>query len=37
MAIDRKHEKHYRELKKALDELAAEAEAANVAKIGFLK
>jgi len=37
ISIDRKHEKYYRELKKALDELAAEAEAANVAKIGFLK
>ncbi len=37
MAIDRKHEKHYRELRQALDELIAEAEAANVAKIGFLK
>ena len=36
IAIDRKHEKHYRELKQALDELVAEAQAANIARIGFL-
>ncbi|MBT8348090.1 MAG: ORF6N domain-containing protein [Sulfurovum sp.] len=35
--IDRKHDKQYKELKKALDGLIAESEVADVVKIGFLK
>ena len=35
--IDRKHEKHYRELKRQLDELVASSEAANIAQIGFAR
>ena len=35
--IDRKHDKQYKELKKALDALIAESEVADVVKIGFLK
>lgn len=35
--IDRKHDKQYKELKKALDVLIAESEVADVVKIGFLK
>jgi len=35
--IDRRHDKQYKELKKALDALIAESEVADVAKIGFLK
>ncbi len=36
--IDRKHNKQYKELKKALDRLIiAESEVADVVKIGFLK
>ena len=35
--IDRKHDKQYKELKKALDELIASSEVADVAKIGFSK
>ena len=35
--IDRKHDKQYKELKKALDELIAESEMADMKRIGFLK
>ena len=35
--IDRKHDKQYKALKEALDELIAESEVADVVKIGFLK
>ena len=35
--IDRKHEKHYRELKRQLDELVASSEAANIGQIGFAR
>jgi hypothetical protein len=35
--IDRKHEKHYRELKRQLDELVASSEAATIAQIGFAR
>ena len=35
--IDRKHDKQYKELKKALDALIAESEVVDVVKIGFLK
>ena len=35
--IDRKHDKQYKELKKALDELIAESEVADMKRIGFLK
>ena len=35
--IDRKHDKQYRELKKALDELIASSEVADVKVMGFLK
>ena len=35
--IDRKHNKQYKELKKALDILIAESEVADIKKIGFLK
>ena len=35
--IDRKHDKQYKVLKEALDELIAESEVADVVKIGFLK
>ena len=35
--IDRKHDKQYKALKKALDALIAESETAGVVKIGFLK
>lgn len=37
MEIDRKHDKQYKELKKALDALITESEVADVVKIGFLK
>jgi len=35
--IDRKHDKQYKELKKALDALIAESEMADMKRIGFLK
>jgi len=35
--VDRKHDKQYKELKKALDALIAESEVADMKKIGFLK
>ncbi len=35
--IDRKHDKHYKELKKALDDLIATSEVADEKIIGFLK
>ncbi len=35
--IDRKHDKQYKELKKALDELIASSELADVKVMGFLK
>ncbi len=35
--IDRKHEKQYKELKKALDELIASSEVVDVKVMGFLK
>jgi len=35
--IDRKHEKHYRELKQQLDELVASSEAATIVQIGFAR
>ncbi len=35
--IDRKHDKQYKALKKALDALIAESETVDVVKIGFLK
>ena len=37
IAIDRKHDKQYRALQKQLDALLASAEAADIAKIGFIK
>ncbi|RRS32354.1 MAG: hypothetical protein P794_01800 [Epsilonproteobacteria bacterium (ex Lamellibrachia satsuma)] len=37
LEIDRKHEKHYKELKIQLDELVATSEVADIAKIGFIK
>ena len=37
LEIDRKHDKQYQELKKALDELVASSELGDVVKIGFLK
>ena len=37
MEIDRKHDKQYKELKKALDELIATSEVANRKVMGFLK
>ena len=37
LEIDRKHDKQYKELKKALDELVASSELGDVVKIGFLK
>lgn len=35
--VDKKHEKQYKELKKALDELIASSEVANEKVMGFLK
>ncbi|HIP18246.1 MAG TPA: ORF6N domain-containing protein [Sulfurovum sp.] len=35
--VDRKHDKHYKELKKSLDELIATSEVAEVKVMGFLK
>jgi small nuclear ribonucleoprotein (snRNP)-like protein len=35
--IDRKHDKQYKALKKALDELIASSEVADMKRIGFLK
>jgi len=35
--IDRKHDKQYKELKKALDELIASSEVADVKVMGFIK
>ncbi len=37
MHIDRKHDKQYKELKKALDELIASSEVADAKVMGFLK
>ena len=37
IAIDRKHDKQYSALQKQLDVLLASAEAADIAKIGFIK
>ena len=37
IAIDRKHDKQYKALQKQLDALLASAEAADIAKIGFIK
>ncbi len=37
ITIDRKHDKHYKELKKALDTLISKSEAVDIANIGFLK
>jgi hypothetical protein len=35
--IDRKHDKQYKELKRQLDELIVSSDAADIAKIGFLR
>lgn len=35
--IDRKHDKQYKELKKALDELMVSSEVVDVARMGFLR
>ena len=35
--IDRKHDKQYQELKKALDALIAESEVIDIKRMGFLK
>lgn len=35
--VDRKHDKQYKEVKKALDVLIAESEVADMRRIGFLK
>ena len=35
--VDRKHEKHYKELKKSLDELIASSDAVDEKVMGFLK
>ena len=35
--IDKKHDKQYKSLKKALDSLLSESEMADMKKIGFLK
>ena len=37
IAIDRKHDKQYKELKEALDVLITESEMADMKRIGFLK
>jgi len=37
IAIDRKHDKQYKALQKQLDDLVTSSEAADIAKIGFIK